>query len=322
MSRYVMLIMGVLMSLSVNGSIYGYVYEVHVLRRWNSERQEYQYVLGLSDFHEKTDSSTQTQVPHIDQLLCHCSNNTETLILTEDLSSRNTSGCCACGRFYVNSRGGLLGGLAEKCEQMGITVNNIEYRYCRVSALGPVLNNITECPHSFPSVKNIRIASLCKEIDIVAQEVESYDDGPILDTIYKADTQEIRSQLHQFNNQQGEDLSVADFLVKATPQADRLAFLKNWLTFDSGLLDLKLAHAVVNAKDKNSIFIIAGGAHVDRVAKILSQVGYEAVHKTKIGYQKEFDLKRCVGCSIINGSFCIRPSPVDLSCLDQFLHKN
>src|SRR5579872_576077 len=130
---------------------YSFIYEARVLKKWDPATHEYRFFIGLSDFHDKAHEATGRQLEALEQLLSSCNKN-KTRIMLEDLSSRGSQGRHTCGRFVINSRGGILGGLVQKCQEKDLLVDNVEYRYCRVSSLGPVLNNLKENVHAFPSV--------------------------------------------------------------------------------------------------------------------------------------------------------------------------
>jgi hypothetical protein len=117
-------------------SSFSYIYEVRVLRKWDDVRKRYHYFIGLSDFHDKIDPSNQTQLKKIQDILAKA-DKSSTKVAIEDLSSVNNNGRASCGRYMVNSRGGVLGGLAQSSRDAGLDVCNVEFRYCRVVAMAP-----------------------------------------------------------------------------------------------------------------------------------------------------------------------------------------
>src|SRR5476649_872289 len=74
---------------------YAFIYEIKVLRKWNPIRQKYHYFIGLSDFHDKTNDSNQSQLNKLEQLLGTIDKK-RTKIVIEDLSSRNSHGHKEC----------------------------------------------------------------------------------------------------------------------------------------------------------------------------------------------------------------------------------
>ena len=295
---------------------YGFIYEIKILRKQRADG--FHYFIGLSDFHDKVHPITKQQLNKIEHLLAQCDKN-ETKILLEDLSSRGSGGRSSCGRFTVNSRGGILGGLTRFCEERQLLVENVEYRYCRVSSLGPVLNNTYAHISQIPSVNDISIAELVQEIKDIVQEIKLYEDGPALTAYYKKNIQEVMDELKKLNMDARNQTSVGHYLALYSHQKNRLDVLKRLLTFDSSLLDLKMIHGVV-ASNKEKAVSIAGGSHITRVADALQKyMGYEVVCATPVEYSRENDVKKCLGSAIIDDNFCVRPQPIDLSILDMYI---
>jgi hypothetical protein len=303
--------------LTATGS-FAFIYEVKVLRKWDSRQRKYLYFIGLSDFHDKTHPINKDHLAQIERIL-QSTDRSISKVLIEDLSTANASGKQACGRFFVNSRGGVLGGLAQTTQNMGHETDNVEFRYCRVTSLGPVLNNIGEDVERFPSVTSTPMAVLTQEIADVIKEITAYNDGPGLKVLYDSSIQEIRRNLNKLHFDQDDHGSVAQYLKKHSTQANRMDLLKLLLTFDSGLLDLKMVHSVVNAPEKSKVIAIAGGAHISRACEILQKIGYEPVKITQIAYVKEHDLQRCLGSHIVDGAFCVKPQPINIDFVDAII---
>lgn len=297
---------------------YAYIYEVKVLRMWNAGSQKYHYFIGLSDFHDKTNNSSPSQLNKLEQLLASLDKK-NTKIIIEDLSSKNVQGRKECGQFFVNSRGGILGGLTEKTKNMGLDVDNIEFRFCRVSSLGPVLNNLSAQLDSFPSAMQLKIGTLTDEIMNEIKEIYRYSDGYALNKIYDSSAKEVVSAIRQLHLDAAQSLSVAQYLTNYSNNHNRLELLKKLLTFDSSLLDVKIAHVALQSKDKNKVIAIAGGAHIARVCQLLTAQGYNAVDSTKITFAREHDLHRCLGSHIVDGAFCVKPESIDLTVFEKAL---
>ena len=198
-------------------------------------------------------------------------------MVLEDLSCKGAGGRRSCVRFFINSRAGLLGGLTDLCEKAKIPVENIEYRYCRVVSLSPVLKNNNVQPATFSSTRLTTIAALTNEVNDIIKEINAYDDGPELNKQYKQGISEIQTKLNKLRFTSKTTTSVAQYLTTHTSLSKRHNFIKWLLTFDSNLLDLKLAHTVVNAPDKEKIFIFAGGSHITRAGALLQKAGYKKV---------------------------------------------
>lgn len=293
---------------------YGFVYEAKILINPNKNQQ----FIGLSDFHDKIHPVTKKQLMKIETWLAHCDKE-QTKVLLEDLSSKGSAGRNSCGRFKVNSKGGILGGLTEYCESHNLFVENVEYRYCRVSALGPVLNDSYTCISQIPSVNNISVACLVKEIQDIIHEIQAYDDGKTLNAYYQKNVKEVEAELQKLSLDCTNGMSVGHYLTLYSHQKNRFEILKRLLTFDSSLLDLKLIHNVVNASQQK-VVTIAGGSHISRVADALvKHAGYKKEYSTPVQYDREHDVKKCLGSAIIDDNFCLRPQPIDLGLLDRYM---
>jgi hypothetical protein len=58
--------------------------------------------------------------------------------------------------------------------------------------------------------------------------------------------------------------------------------------------------------------VIAGGTHINRMNEALKTLGYREVQSSSISYKKEHDLAKCLGANVIDGSFCVKPQPIDI----------
>ncbi len=293
----------------ITSGCYAFIYEIKVLRKWNDATNGYQYFIGCSDFHDKRHDATESQLEAIQELLRSLP-RTKTKVIVEDLSTENNCGRRVCGRFFLNSRGGILGGLAQKCQSCRLEVDNIEYRYCRVIALGPLLHNLKADVSTIPSLKGIRMQDIMQEMQGTVDEITKYNDGEVLTAWYRKMLKEFTPQLQQMQLQrQGID-TMADYIAKYTTLETRLKKLKYLLTFDSALLDALLMHSVQAAASKERIVAFAGGTHIARVVEMLKKMGYQEIYGTESRYFREHDLDKCLGSHITDGNFCVRPHAV------------
>lgn len=316
--KYSVMLRMLVMGLSVFSSTQAFIYNITILKKWDPSYGRYHYFIGCGDFHDKSHPSTAEQNKFIEAFLLRCAPS-DTKILVEDLSSPNCAGGLTCGQYMINSRGGILGGLTQKCEDYGIAAANIEYRYCRVVSLSPALRNLKVDPRTLPSVKNTKLASIASEIDAVMSEIKQYNDGDVLNRYYRNGLKETAVQLSKLKFNTNGHVAVADYLHATTNSSNRLEFIKWLLTFDSNLLDLKMVHEVINARDKKNVIAFAGGSHITRAVDILKKCGYEQIYSSDEEYQREYNLDKCLGSNIVKGKFCVRPNPVDLKILDKYL---
>lgn len=293
----------------LSSGCFAFIYEVKVLRKWDKERSRYHYFIGCSDFHDKRHDATASQVDAIHELLRQMPRQ-DTKVIVEDLSTENNCGRKACGRYYLNSRGGILGGLAQTCQSYRISVDNPEYRYCRVIALGPLLHDIKADINTIASLKGIRVQDVVQEVQGTVEEIKQYQDGSYLSAWYLQHLKDLAKQIERLKISQHSTESMADYIRRHTTHASRLQALKHLLTFDSGLLDVKMVHSVCKAADKERIIAFAGGTHIMRVVDTLKKMGYKEVYSTKPQYFNERNLEKCLGSNITDGTFCVRPYPV------------
>lgn len=295
-----------------------FIYEAKTMRKWDSAHNRYHYFIGLSDFHDKTHQVNGNHLAIIENVI-RKSNPSDIKIVLEDLSSASTTGRQACGRFMVNSRGGVLGGLATTCKNMGHEADNIEFRYCRVTALGPVLNNLQQSVDAFPSVSMTPMQTLHREIADTIDEIKTYEDGNILKPLYQKSLDEVQKLFKMLHLDQHLTGSVAQYLKTHSTQKDRLELLKHLLTFDSALLDIRIVHSVLRSAHISKTMVIAGGAHINKAAELLEKAGYQQVNNTSVSFTKEHDLQRCLGSHIVDGAFCVKPQPIKLDFLESTL---
>lgn len=297
----------------------GFVYEMRVMHAPQARHT----VVLCSDFHDRTHSATGPQNSLLADALVRADKNL-LKVVTEDVSSCDTTGKRACGRFYLGPKGGILSGLADRCRKAGIETDNIEYRFCRVIALGPLMNSLRSATHSASgnsvSSRETSVADLHKEVRGILDEVRSYDDGSLLNRYYAATVRSIDRNLGSAFARKHANKSALQYVDASTRnRAHRINTLKKLFTFDSELLDARLLHSVVNTDPEKTTLVVAGGTHVDRVSDILKKIGYEVVHHQKGAHHHEYDLHKCVGSHVINDSFCVRPGAISLDTLKNYL---
>lgn len=300
------------------GMLQSYIYEIKVLRKWDAQAQRYHYVIGLSDFHDKAHDANQVQRNQLVTMLCALKPATHK-ILVEDLSSPNEFGKGRCNQFMLTSQKGILASLAQQCHKLGLDVDNIEYRYCRVICLGGLLTQINESPYRFEPARTVRIATLLEEVEHMLAQIKEFSDGKQLNAWYGQSCNDVGHALKKLKFHASHSLSCADYIQKASASVDRMGLLKHLLTFDSALVDCLLVHAIINAANKERIIAIAGGTHITRAFDQLTKLGYSKLYSSKTRFNKDYDLANCLGSNIQPGGFCMKPVPLDVSVLQDFL---
>jgi len=300
-------------------SCLAYIYQVHVLRRWDKKHNNYQYVIGLSDFHDKSHAINKQHRYYLERRLLDGRRSTK--VIVEDLSSTNNNGHRTCDCYAINSRGGVLGGLASVLKRSGVDVDNIEYRYCRVVSLGPLINNMHAQVDSFSSSNTLHIDLLYREVMREIDSIRSYSDGRVLNSRYKRIISGVMRSLRRLRLDRYQKMSIAEYCAKCTKSSNRLDVLQKLCTFDSGLLDVKLVHSVIAAQNKSHVFAIAGGTHIKHACALLKHAGYETVFVSKLTSQGKYDLSKCIGSHIVEDVICVNPEPIDISIIAKFFHK-
>jgi len=296
------------------GQARAFIFEFYSIKKSSPEVSGPEWVIGLGDLHDKKHPITQVQK---NKIMCFLSSlpKDQVKVMTEDLSSCGSFGRKACGNFYINSRGGMLGGLTQDCKRRGFEAENHEFRYCRVSSLGPVLNNVQADFETLGSTAAIKIAALYSEVKSEIDHIHQFDDGTTLKKAYNENINNVERWLKKLRIAPNNQVTVAQYLKENSSKDKHIGFVKGLLTFDSELLDCKFVHAIKQEKHKKYIILIAGGAHVKRVCDMLLLDGYAQHVSCQAKEECVFDKKRCEGKELVDNAYCIMPQAVDLSCL-------
>lgn len=295
--------------------IEAYIFELQSIKKKNPAIEGPEWVIGLGDLHDKQHPTIKEQKDAIMAFLTSLPKE-HIKVLTEDLSSPGSFGRHTCGNFYIDSRGGVLGGSAKDFIDQGFDTQNHEFRYCRVSSLGPVINNADADVAKLSSTSAITMGSLCQEIQKELDQIGGFEDGQVLKQVYEKNRESVQKKLTKLNFMAHDQTSVADYLKQRMSGARDtvLNFIKKLLVFDSELLDCKFIHDVKQQKDKRYVIIIAGAAHVKRVCDILTKDGYEPYMTITSQSQRTTDEAQCGGRPLKNQQ-CVAPRAIDLSCL-------
>lgn len=301
------------MSICYMPMMHAYLYQAVVLKKWDDVCDRYQYVIGLGDYHAKRHPANRVQREQLGELLAHTDGD-ELKVLTEDLSAANSDGRFGCGPFYVNASGGFLSGITEQCRAYGIDTDNLEFRYARVCALGPVLNNEHKM-YSYPSVCSISVGQVCDEIYQECACIEQFDDGQAaVNDWYTASIRDVMQYADKLALDKHRRKSMADYLSR---KRKRLPLVKDLLTFDRCLLDARIVHAILECQDKERICVIAGGSHIERVSDLLQKIGYQPLIHIKPLYYKGNGIQNAVSLPMEDQPSSL-PKPLDMHRLRDF----
>lgn len=289
--------------------------DVKVLRKWSADAHRYHYWIGFKDFHDKQHKHNTIQRKRIEELL-PCHNPEHILVLVEDLSSPNDMGRLGCGSYFINSRTGILAGLGSFCKKNHVPVQNVEYRYCRVVALGPIINNIQADPHLLPSAKKLTLSALTHEIEQAYSDLLLGSTSTEFKNMLIAKTASLHKGVEKLKGASSSYATIADYLRANTTAWNRLEMVKNMLTFDGILIGFKLADATIKATQKEKIVAFAGGTHIDEAYDILQKVG---------GYESISDEKGMNGADVAKAintesqPLIKKPEPISLELLEHYI---
>lgn len=288
--------------------------DIKVLRKWNGDTNRYHYWIGFRDFHDKHHKHNPMQRKRIEELLPG-HNPEHLLVLVEDLSSPNDMGKLGCSSYFINSRTGILAGLGSFCKKNHVPVQNVEYRYCRVVGLGPIINNIHADPHSFSSTKKLTLEHLTQEVEQAYSDLLLGSSSSEFKNYLISKTTEIHKQMEKFKKHGGAQRTVADYVKAQSSASNRLDLVKNMLTFDGILIGFKLADATIKAPQKEKVVAFAGGTHIDEAYDILQKVGgYEPISDDKETTAP--DLAKAINT---NGMIAHKPDPISVELLEHYL---
>jgi hypothetical protein len=297
------------------GTGFGYFYNLAVDKKvMDKQPHRGQVIIGLADFHNKTHPANKSQRVYLDSLLKKCVALKGKLIV-EDLSSVNNEGRMICCNYGVNSCEGVLGQLASKARALGVLVDNVEYRYCRVAGIGPLLNNIQSNPHSFKSSAAITTASLHKEVVDEIDKIKKYNDGKVLNGMYQRTLADVHRDLSKIAFNAQHKSTVAHYCSNLQRKQYRQE-LEKLCIFDSALIDMNIMHSIASCPEAPFIFVIAGGSHIEQVSAMLKKIGYESIFAMS---QPACPVIKKVVNSGSDASSDIVPQPLDITIIDKFI---
>lgn len=293
---------------------FGYIYQLTTSGKIIDKRtQQRQLVVCLGDYHFKSHPANKDQKIYVEQLIRRCTGK-KVKFIVEDLSSVNNDGRMICCNFGINCSEGVLGQLANKARSLGVAVDNIEYRYCRVAGIGPLLNNIKAHPQSFRSSSTIFMTSLYKEVIDEIEKIKKYDDGKLLNDTYRRAVHLVHGALSKmdFNNKK----SVAEYCIQLQRKQYRQE-LEKLCIFDSALIDMNIIHSIVASPDVPLIFVFAGGSHIEQVSSLLQKMGYESLLKTSVTSKPV--VTKALNSDSSSALTELHPEPIDMKIIDQFM---
>jgi hypothetical protein len=276
------------MMLLLNANSFGYFYHLCITKKIVNKNSKPQKVVLLADYHDKAHSANKDQRAYLESLLQKHSDKKIKLIV-EDLSSVNNDGKMICCNFGINCEQGILGHLANKARSFGIMVDNVEYRYCRVASIGPLINNITCDPYSFKSSCGITVMSLYKEIIHEIEKIKKYNDGKKLNNFYKRAVAHVCARLAHMKWTTIDSKKTVACYCNTLRNAEYRQVLEKLCIFDSALIDSNIMHSIMCC-DASIIFVVAGGSHIEQVRDLLQNNGHEVTFASTNDSSKPIDI--------------------------------
>ena len=297
-------------------ALQAYLYDIKALRKWHPEYNRYHYFIGCCDFHDKTHAANPIQRKRIEELL-PAYDPASVLVLVEDLSSPNDTGRLGCGSYFINSRVGILAGLGSYCKDCHIPFANVEYRYCRVVALGPVINNLSADPSAFPSTKRMTVSHLMQEIEQTYNDLLFSSMTSSFKNQFMEISRTVNKSMENLNLMNNHQKSIAEYLASTTTPANRLEVVKNLLTFDGILIGFKLVDATIKASEKEKVIAFAGGTHITEAYDLLQKIdNWEPVSHSELSTIKA-SVARGISANVVESKG--KPQPISLELIDHYL---
>lgn len=259
-----------------------YIYEIRVVRRiMPGGSSEQQYVVGLSDFHDRSQPTVATEQRVMLEKLLKTADVAKLRFLVEDLSSPNCDGICSCGNYRLNTRGGFLGGITDMIKRYECCADNLEFRYCRVVALGLTATGNGD-KQARELQEAIKLEQFINETQNVLSTIGCYKD-PGMVMWYRSCTQAVETVMTRLNLFGCQKQTVCEYL-KMMAHNETISknkryndVLEELLSYDSPLFDARLVHEVLNDTQHKTVVVIAGGTHVREAFDALAKSGYEHV---------------------------------------------
>jgi hypothetical protein len=271
-----------------------------------------QLIFGIGDYHDKYHPANQSQRVYLESMIKKYRNSK---VIVEDLGSVNNDGKGMCCNFMMHVGKGVLSALADAARLASVDVDNIEYRYCRVAALGPLLNNLHVDPSAIHSASSIPLSMIEQETADELDKIQKYNDGNLLNGMYKAAARHIKKIFGQLKFDRFSEKSVAEYCSR-WPKNQYRDNLEKLCIFDSILLDMKIIHSIIIAPDKSVIIIVAGGSHIEKTKHLLTRLGYKEV----MGFSGVFSdhVETALGSEKKDSSTTKCPGALDMRILDQY----
>lgn len=295
-------------------SVHAYVAYAVCLRKFLPDLNRYHYVVGLGDFHDVILPEDAKQRDVVEAWLKQ-PGNAGMRVITEDLFVPNVEGRSGMNGYRLSPRkGAFLDGITNLVQASGAMPVNVEHRYGRLIAFGP-LRNSSRNISTVAAAQGITVRDLIHEVEHELSCILQFSDGRILNGWYAAEVENIYATMQSLKWYDYANKTVADYV--ATIRVPLRSYIDNHLLiFDRAILDMKIVHDIVTNCHGKTTCIIAGGGHVDRAESQLKRAGYEVV--SRINFQRPF---LGLFTSFLPGAAMPHPYPIQIFELNSFLNK-
>lgn len=274
-----------------------------------------QLVIGVGDYHDKEHPANSDQRIYLESLLKKC-RSLKSKLIVEDLSSVNSDGKGMCCNFSINARGGVLGKLADAARAECIDVDNVEYRFCRVAGVGPLIHGNSRQKNT-TSAASISMKVLCSEFLEECSHIHNYNDGTEANRFYKKIVDEVFKAFCRLKIDKDASCSIADYCSQFYKH-NYVKYLERLCIFDSSLIDAKIMHSILISPEKTVIIIAAGGSHIEKVNSLLEVVGYHKIAIPAVTVHSKQIVENSLNAQKSH-SRAYRPLAVNMHVLDQFI---
>lgn len=306
------------LSLFLN-DINAYVYQISVMKKViDPQLSQEQLVIGIGDYHDKDHPANADQRAYLEALLKKC-RAIKSKLIVEDLSSVNSDGRGMCCNLFINAQGGLLGKLADKARAECIDVDNVEYRFCRVVGIGPLINSYQNNQQkNNSSATIIPVQEVCKEFLQELDKVQHYNDGVVANRFYKKIIGDVSKSFNHLKIDKVKDQAVAHYCAQEYKN-NYIKSLEKLCIFDSPIIDAKIIHSIVSSPEKSIIIVAAGGSHLEKINTQLELLGYCKVIIPAVTNHMHQMVENLLNSGKKEKSRVYRPPAINIQVIDQFV---
>lgn len=145
-------------------------------------------------------------------------------------------------------------------------------------------STLDEVTRNFFNAHQLTVSALVKEICTNLEEIQQYNDGPILQSYYAKIAKMLYHRIEvTFGNRPlhellRDDQSIFDYYLSlATPEQQKSFASTRIVLCSAEVVDAQTLHEIYQAQHKHKIFLIMGAAHTASLEYMLEKLGYERI---------------------------------------------